>query len=159
MTKLPLKFQPTSSVQNLFLGLTLLACFCCFSIFFRICRDLRFLSQCSEAPRQFSTELPGWKLDSLILNASSFHFKNFSFLVRWEGIAMHFPRQNRVHAAPTAHYRSTLNHPRGFFKNLFLNINFFISQKLRFFRKILTDFFEKIILFSEWFFYFFLADG
>ena len=109
MTKLPLKFQPTSSVQNLFLGLTLLACFCCFSIFFRICRDLRFLSQCSEAPRQFSTELPGWKLDSLILNASSFHFKNFSFLVRSESIAMHFPRQNRVHAAPTAHYRSTLN--------------------------------------------------
>ena len=46
-----------------------------------------------------------------------------------------------------------------FSKILFSTTIFFISKKLRFFRKILSRFFEKNILFPELIFHFFLADG
>ena len=59
MTKPPLILQLSSSMQNVFPGLRLLASFCCFSTFSRIWRDLRVPSQCLEASRQFSTEPRG----------------------------------------------------------------------------------------------------
>jgi len=54
--------------------------------------------------------------------------------------------------------KNHLNHPRGFSENIFLKHNFCISQKIRFFQKN-KEFFEKNILFLDFIFHFFLADG